>query len=95
MDSRAVDPRDQTWEVDRPTYRVHFHDEHRASDEHELTGADVTEVIAWAQTHRGRRGFVVYACVPRDGLGLLRLTGSDPNDSEPHDDRRTGRRDVR
>jgi hypothetical protein len=80
MDTRGVDPRDQTWEIKHPKYRVYFHDSKGASDEYEVEGADVAEVLAWVDTRRGNRTFVLYACVPRDGLGLLRLHGSDPND---------------
>lgn len=79
MDIRTVDQRDQTWEISRPKYRVYFHDDTGAADEHEVEGADVAEVMAWAEAQRNGRTFVLYACVPRDGLGLLRLIGSDPN----------------
>ena len=79
MDIRAVDPRDQTWEISRPTYRVYLHDESGAANEYEVEGADVAEVMAWAEAQRNGRTFVLYACVYRDGLGLLRLAGSDPN----------------
>ncbi|EYR62014.1 hypothetical protein N866_12755 [Actinotalea ferrariae CF5-4] len=79
VDIRAVDPRDQTWELDRPNYRVFFHDAHGVSDEYELRDADVVEVLAWAQDQAAGRTFVLYACVPGDGLGLVRLQGSDPN----------------
>jgi hypothetical protein len=82
MDIIAVDPRDQTWEVDRPRYRVYFHDANGASDEYEVTGADVDEVATWAEEQReGRSYAVLYVCVPADGLGLVRLAGSDPNAS--------------
>lgn len=81
METLPVDPRDQTWELDRPAYRVHFHDVRGASDEYEVRGADVGEVLAWAEEQRGGRTFVLYACVPADGLGLVRLYGSDPNAS--------------
>lgn len=80
MEFRAVDPRDETWEISQPRYRVYFHDDNGASDEYEVEGADATEVLAWAETTRGHRTFVLYACVPREGLGLLRLHGSDPNE---------------
>ena len=80
MDARGVDPRDQTWEVDRPKYRVYFHDLDGTSYEYEVEGADVVEVLRWAETMRGDRSFVLYACVPQAGLGLLRLEGFDPND---------------
>ena len=83
MDIRKVDPRDQTWEVGRPSYRVYFHDAAGASDEHEVSGADVAVVIDWAELKKGERTYVLYACVAHDGLGLVRLAGSDPN--EPAD----------
>lgn len=79
----GVDPRDETWGVDAPRYRVYFHDARGASDEHELRDADVDEVIAWAEAHQGERTCVVYACVRRDGLGLVRLAGTDPNAAPP------------
>lgn len=79
MDIRAVDPRDQTWELERPSYRVYFHDANGAQDEYEVLDTDVVEVLAWAKTKRAGRTFVLYACVPGDGLGLVRLQGSDPN----------------
>ncbi len=80
MNIRDVDPRDQSWEIPRPSYRVYFHDAGGVSDEYEVNDAEVTEVIHWAELHKGDRTFVLYACVPHDGLGLLRLAGSDPND---------------
>lgn len=79
MDTRKVDPRDQTWELDQPTYRVYFHDARGASDEYELKDADVVDALTWAENQRADRTFVLYACVPSDGLGLVRLHGSDPN----------------
>ncbi len=79
MDVRAVDPRDQTWEISQPKYRVYFNDENGAADEYEIEGTDVAGVMSWAETQRNGRNFVLYACVPHDGLGLLRLAGSDPH----------------
>lgn len=79
MDTHAVDPRDQTWDLDQPKYRVYFHESDGSSDEYELANADVLEVISWAEESKGDRTFVLYACVPYDGLGLLRLAGTDPN----------------
>jgi hypothetical protein len=78
-DVRAVDPRDQTWEISPPKYRVYFSDENGAADEYEVERADVAGVMAWAEAQRNGRAFALYACVPYDGLGLLRLKGSDPN----------------
>lgn len=78
MQTRGVDPRDQTWEIEQPTYRVDFHDADGASSETEVMGGEVGEVLAWAEAVRGNRTFVLYACVPWDGLGLIRLLGHDP-----------------
>lgn len=80
MKATGIDPRDANWEIPSPRYRVYFHDSKGASDEYEVEGADVLEVMAWAEEMRGDRTFVLYACIPRDGLGLLRLHGRDPNE---------------
>ncbi|TJY64044.1 hypothetical protein E4J89_19055 [Arthrobacter sp. CAU 1506] len=77
MDTTTVDPRDQTWEVDRPRYRVYFW-AGTNSDEWEVSGADIPEVIDWAESNREGRSYTLYACVPVDGLGLVRLAGVDP-----------------
>ncbi len=79
MQTSPVDPRDQTWEIDKPSFRVHFHDSDRRSDEYEVRDAEVDEVVAWAQSGARGRTFVVYVCVPFEGLGLVRLLGKDPN----------------
>ena len=76
----SVDPRDQTWEVADPRYRVYFHDAHGAAEELEITGADVSEILGWAETERRGRTYVLYVCAPVSGLGLIRLQGSDPNE---------------
>jgi hypothetical protein len=82
-----VDPRDTRWEVDRPSYRVYFWTRHEtpdgslapASDEWEVSDADVDEVLAWASSAARERSFVVYACASdSEGLGLVRLLGSAP-----------------
>ena len=80
MKSIGIDPRDAEWAIPKPRYRVYFHDSKGASDEYEVEGADVTEVLAWAEERRGERTFVLYACVPGVELGLLRLHGHDPNE---------------
>lgn len=59
MDVRPVDPRDQTWEISGPAYRGYFHEADGASDEHELTGTDIRQVLAWAESHRAGRTYVV------------------------------------
>lgn len=76
----SVDPRDQTWEVAHPRYRVYFHDAYGAAEEHEITGADVSEILEWAETERRGGTYVPYVCAPVNGLGLVRLQGSDPNE---------------
>lgn len=76
----SVDPRDQTWEMTHPRYRVYFHDAHGAAEELEIIGADVSEILERAETERRGRTYVLYVCVPLNGLGLVRLQGSDPNE---------------
>ena len=78
MQITDVDPRDQTWEIEDPLYRVYFHDRAGTSAEVEVAGAAIDEVIAFAQRERGDRSFVIYACVPRDGIGLIRLIAAGP-----------------
>jgi hypothetical protein len=75
----AVDPRDQTWEVDAPRYRVSFYGRSGAGDEYEISGANVAELLTWAEEERRGRTFVLYVCAPVNGLGLLRLAGTDAN----------------
>lgn len=79
LDVRPVDPRDQTWEVHEPRYRVCFWDVDASSDEWELTGCDVEEALQWAQDSAGGRRFTLYAvAVDAKDVGLLRLLGVDP-----------------
>lgn len=59
---------------------MYFHDAKGAAEEYEVEDADVTDVLAWAEARKGSRTFVLYARVSRDGLGLLRLAGRDPNE---------------
>lgn len=82
VDVRGVDPRDRTWELEQPQYRVYFHDDGGRSDEYELSGADIAEVMTWAESQRAGRSYVLYACVPQEGLGLVRLAGTDPNETK-------------
>jgi hypothetical protein len=80
LDVRQVDPRDQTWEVYDPEYRVYFWDDDARSDEWELVGCDVEEALQWAQDSADGRNFTLYAvAVGLEGVGLIRLLGSDPN----------------
>jgi hypothetical protein len=70
-EDRGVDPRDQRWAIEQPTYRAHFHNADGGSNDTEVTGGDVGKVLAWAEAAKGSRAIVLYACVPRDVLGLL------------------------
>lgn len=89
MDARSVDPREVSWEEDRPAYRVSFWSPARdspaggtgwASDEWRLTGAGgVGEVFNWAAAHdRGRRFELLVEVGRPPQLGVVRLAGLDP-----------------
>lgn len=86
MDAIPIDPRDETWEVRAPKYRVYFFDG-TASDEFELDARDVLEALAWAEDHRGRRTYALYACVPIAGTGLVLLAGADANAAQDPSER--------
>ncbi|OHV44201.1 hypothetical protein BCD48_25860 [Pseudofrankia sp. BMG5.36] len=83
---RRVDPRDTTWELGNPVYRVYFwtrpahSNASPSSTEFEITETDVPAVLDWARRTAGNRTFVVYAvCGTADGRkGLVRLAGQDP-----------------
>ncbi len=77
MQAQPVDPRDTRWEVVQPAYHVHFW-QPGVTDEWELDGADVDEVLRWAAGHASGRRYVVYVCVTAtEGKGLIRLLGTD------------------
>jgi hypothetical protein len=85
MDVQGVDPRDQTTEVNEPAYRVYFWTGDRdgaASDEYECSGADVNEVIAWANANAKERVYSLWARTPDamqpDGVCLVGLAGWEP-----------------
>ncbi|WP_196942905.1 hypothetical protein [Streptomyces sclerotialus] len=79
MHVRGVDPRDTTWEQDAATYRAYFWDgSANASDDYEVTGADVEEVLAWAHVKAEETGsaYTLYVRVTDEGgPGLVRLSG--------------------
>ncbi len=94
MKVEGVEPRDVTWEVERPVYRVYFWHEPAAPegvpqeqvmwrcDEYRLTEvADVEEALDWArQRLRDGQTFVLYAESGQDpDRGLIRLWGADPH----------------
>jgi hypothetical protein len=90
---QVVDPRSTTWELDAPVFRVAFfrHDPAYAdvpskfvgyeSEEWELTGGDVQEVLAWATEHAGPdRTWTLHVTGPSsERPGLIWLAGIDPN----------------
>jgi hypothetical protein len=78
-----VDPRDTSWEVWHPRYRVYFWrllEQNRASREFEFSAADVVAVLAWAADHaEDDETYTVHCLVEAvDGTGLIRLAGTDP-----------------
>ena len=91
-----VDERDSGWEQPLPRFRVYLHESSATSPggatwTYDVTGADVVQVVDWAQQQAaGRRTFAVAlvyddAAVeqasPGDGRGLVWLLGMDGNDS--------------
>lgn len=91
MHARPIDPRDQRWESGGPAYRVFFWSELSGtdpdpgwqSDEWELSGADIDEVVTWVCDHAAGRRASLWV-VTRSGTDVThsRLAGSDPTASE-------------
>jgi hypothetical protein len=88
LTAQPVDPRDQSWEIDRPAYRVYFwhpkgagDDAMWTSDEWELTDVDdVSAAMSWAESNSNGRLFVMYVkALTHEGVGLVRLFGLDPS----------------
>lgn len=91
-----VDERDGGWEDPSPRFRVYLHGSARGStagwtDTYDVTGADVLQVIDWAQRQAGDRLTYAVALVTEDtdherlppgsGRGLVWLVGMDGNDA--------------
>ncbi len=91
-----VDERDSGWEDPAPRFRVYLHGSGEASthgwtDTYDITGADVLQVIDWAQRQAGDRLTYAVALVRDDpererlnpgfGRGLVWLVGMDGNDT--------------
>ena len=96
MQVTQVDERDNGWEDHHPRFRVYLHGSGEAStygwtDTYDIVGADVLQVIDWAQRQAG--GALTYAVAlvrddreeerrnPGYGRGLVWLMGMDGNDS--------------
>lgn len=99
MEVTGVDPRDVFWEVQLPTFRVYFWDRPPdisaysgpvglTSDEYEVTGADIHDVISWANRYaESNLTYAIYLLVSNlsNEKGMVKLAGQDPNDPyEPH-----------
>jgi hypothetical protein len=83
---RRVEPRDTRWELDHPSYQVHFwaraahSNAAPTSTEFEITDSDVADVLGWAQRTAGARTFALYVvCDLGDAKGLVRLAGGGPD----------------
>src|ERR1700710_2385655 len=90
-----VDERDSGWELSTPRFRVYLHGSAESStagwtDTYDITGADVVQVIDWAQRQAGTSLTFAVALVyddgareqrsPGNGRGLVWLVGMDGND---------------
>ena len=89
-----VDERDSSWEIYTPRFRVYLHGSgetttHGWTATYDITGADVLQVIDWAQREAGDSLTYAVALVYDDkaeeqvtsggGRGLLWLVGTDGN----------------
>lgn len=88
-----VDERDNNWENDSPRFRVYLHSSgettHGWTDTYDITGADVLQVIDWAQRQAGDSLTYAVALVCDDrareqlnagcARGLVWLVGMDGN----------------
>ncbi|MBO0881847.1 MAG: hypothetical protein J2P17_16205, partial [Mycobacterium sp.] len=58
-----VDPRDIEWEDTHPVFRVYFWDAKRVSDEYQITGARIIDVLEWTTKHADGRGSEIWLCL--------------------------------
>jgi hypothetical protein len=92
-----VDGRGSGWESTRPRFRVYFQRAQDSyiggwTDTYDVTGADIVQVIDWAQRQAGQRFVYAIALVcddrareqsmPGHGRGLVWLLGTDGNRSD-------------
>ena len=93
-----VDERDSGWENHRPRFRVYLHGSGASSTAgwtatYDITGADVLQVVDWAQAQAADSRTYAVALVyddaareetcPGYGRGLVWLLGMDGNDHDP------------
>jgi len=85
-----VDERDSSWEDHRPRFRVYLFSgggPSFATSTYDVTGAEVLEVVSWAEDQAGDEGLYAVALVgknPRGEKGLTWLVGMDANDTPGH-----------
>lgn len=92
-----VDERDNNWEESHPRFRVYLHGSGQSSthgwtDTYDVTGADILQVIEWAQRQAGDSLTYAIALVyddeaqekwnPGRARGLVWLVGMDGNDEQ-------------
>lgn len=79
MKAVPIDPRDQTSQLDDPTYRVYFWSaDGSAKEEWELSEADLGEVLDWVATSSGGRRHSLWAVISTMiNVTLIRLEGID------------------
>lgn len=79
MKAVPIDPRDQTLQIDDPTYRVYFWaDDGGAKEEWELSGADLDEVLEWIPSQSDGRSHSLWLVTRSPGdVCLIRLRGID------------------
>lgn len=79
MRAELIDPRDQTLQIDDPTYRVYFWtDGGAAKEEWELSETDLHEVLEWLRSHAAGRSHSLWAVTRSPGeVCLVRLQGID------------------
>jgi hypothetical protein len=103
MQVTQVDERDSTWDDVAPRFRVYLHGSGETStagwtDTYDITGADVLQVIDWAQ-RQARKQLTYAVALVRDaadperlgpglGRGLVWLIGTDGNEVTTDDDDR-------
>jgi hypothetical protein len=78
MRAEQIDPRDQTLQIDAPSYRVYFWTEDGAKEEWELSGMDLYEVLEWIRSTAGGRSYSLWVATQSPGnVCLIRLQGID------------------
>jgi hypothetical protein len=95
MQVEGVDPRDVTWEINQPTYRVYFWGRGESPspkipghvrglycrERRVLDAFDIHQVIAWANDEaEPNETYMLYIERTESGeTGLVRLAGTDPS----------------